>query len=241
MSALTILWFIFVALLPGLFWLWFYRRQDNPFDQEPLRLIFKTFLYGAAIALPAVALEFAADFFFSFSISQNFLVIVFGALFVIAPIEEFLKYWVVKKTIYHQPTFSEPLDGIIYCISAGLGFASFENLLVVFSEGESAILLRFATATLMHAIASGIVGYYLGRAKFLKNKGGKGSLITFGLVSAILLHGVYNIVVSANTPFTFGLLVILMIVMYFILSAEIKKTKLLKASKAVNKMQVRCE
>lgn len=234
MSFLTILWFIFIALLPGLFWLWFYRRQDNSFDQEPLKLIFKTFLYGAAIALPAVTLEFAADFFFNFSVSQNFLVIAFSALFIIAPIEEFLKYWVVKKTIYHQPKFSEPLDGIIYCISAGLGFASFENLLVVFSEGEKAILLRFATATLMHAIASGIVGYYLGRAKFLKNKEKKGNIIVFGLVSAILLHGVYNIIVSANTSFTFGFLVILMVIMYFILSAEIKKTKLLKTDKAVN-------
>jgi RsiW-degrading membrane proteinase PrsW (M82 family) len=234
-SFFTILWFIFIALLPGLFWLWFYRRQDNREDQEPLKLIFKTFLYGGAIALPAVALEFAADFFLNFSTSQNFFVAALGALFIIAPIEEYLKYWVVRKTIFHHPAFSEPLDGIIYCVAAGLGFASFENLLVVFSEGEGAVILRFATATLMHAIASGIVGYYVGRMKFLKAKEGKNNLIVFGLIIAILLHGVYNIVVSANTPFTFGVLVVLMIGMYFILSSEIKRIKLLKVGETVNK------
>lgn len=228
MSFLTILWFIIVALVPGLFWLWFYRRQDSKSDPEPLRLIFKIFLWGAAMALPAVALEFAADFFLGFSQSKNFFVLAFAALFIVAPIEEFLKYWVVRQKIFNHPAFSEPLDGIIYCVSAGLGFASFENLLVVFSEGEGAVFLRFATATLMHALASGMVGFYLGKMKFQKSGS---SIVWLGLIFAILLHGLYNIIVTMSTSFTLGLLVILMVVMYFILSSEIKEMKAMKIKK----------
>ena len=213
------LWYIFIALIPGIFWLWFYRRQDK--KPEPMKLLFKVFFWGMLATIPAIVLELAVDFIVPFSQSQNFTVIVLSTLFVVAPIEEYLKYIVVREKIFKHKEFDQAVDGIIYAIVAALGFASFENILVIFSEGESAILLRFATATLMHALTSGIIGFYMGLAKFSPDR--KKSLIRQGIIIAIILHSLYNIIAITDTPLTFVLLAVLLLIMYFMLSKGIKE------------------
>jgi RsiW-degrading membrane proteinase PrsW (M82 family) len=236
MIIFIILWYILIALVPGIFWIWFYRKEDRK-NPEPRNLIIKVFLWGMAITIPAVAFEFAADFFIPFTTSEKLYIIFFASLFIIAPIEEYFKYFVIKRWVYTNPAFDEPLDGIIYGVVAGLGFASLENILVIFSEGQSAIVLRFATATLMHAITSGIVGYYLGIAKFTKGKENNSagparekSLISRGLIIAILLHGLYNIIVSIQTVLALILTVLFLIIIYSILASKIRQIKELKSS-----------
>jgi RsiW-degrading membrane proteinase PrsW (M82 family) len=229
---LIILLYIFIALLPGLFWVWFYRRKDRK-NPEPLKLIVKVFLWGMLITIPAIGLELAVDYFLPYSRSDNFFVIVISSLFIVAPIEEVLKYFVVREKIYNHPAFDEPVDGVIYAVVAALGFASFENILVVFSEGQNAIVLRFATATLMHALTAGLVGYYLSILKFGQkqkkySKKQKRNFILQGLAIAIMLHGVYNIIAATKTALTIVLIVIIMIVMYVMLSRGIKELKRLK-------------
>lgn len=214
-----------MAVLPGLFWLFYFRRKDSKNDPEPLKLVFKIFLWGGLMTIPATALEFAADFFFPFTNTNSYIVLVFSALLIVAPIEEFLKYIIVREKIYNNKEFNEPVDGIIYCVAAALGFATFENILVVFGDGgQNSILLRFATATLMHAITSGIAGFYLGRAKFFGHKK-DATLINRGLIYAILIHAAYNIIVSTSMPVTFGVLVFFMFFIYFLLSSKIKELK----------------
>lgn len=249
MIIFIIFWYIFIALIPGVFWVWFYRREDRK-NPEPRKLIIKVFLWGMAITVPAVVFEFAADFFVSFMTSEKFYIAALASFLIIAPIEEYFKYFVIKKGVYENPAFDEPLDGIIYGVVAGLGFASLENILVIFSEGQNAIILRFATATLMHAITTGIVGYYLGIAKFAlhqvkkeeldekklllssdqdfgqKNK--EKSLVSQGLAIAIFLHGLYNVIVSIQTVLALILVVMLLTIMYLLLSAKIQKIKKVK-------------
>lgn len=232
MSPFIILWYIFIALIPGLFWLYFYRRKDRK-HPEPLKLIIKVFLWGMVITLPAIGLELAVDYFFPYSHSTSFFVIAFSALFIVAPIEEILKFFVVKEKIYENPAFDEPLDGVIYAVVAALGFASLENILVIFSEGPDAIILRFATATLMHAIASGIAGYHLGLLKFGPKQKNfthrqKRNFMIRGLAIAIILHGVYNIVAGTKTALTISLIAMIIIAMYFMLSRGIKELKKIK-------------
>lgn len=222
---MPILWYILIALIPGLFWLWFFGRFDRE-QPEPGKLLLGLFIWGMAATVPAVALELGIDFFIDYSTSTKLPVIVLSALLIVAPIEEYLKYWVVKRIVWRHPAFDETIDGIIYCVVAALGFATLENILVIISTGSSkAILLRFATATLMHALASGIVGYYLGLAKF--NKGGKFPIIQ-GILIAIVLHGVYNIIAATNTPLTIFLLTLLLIIMYIMLTSGIREIKKMK-------------
>lgn len=218
------IWYIIIALIPGIFWIWFYRRKDK--NPEPRRLIINIFLWGMLITLPAIIFEYAAEFFIPFIGTENILVVFFSSLFIVAPIEEYLKYFVIKKKALSNPAFDEPMDGIIYGVVAGLGFASLENLLVIMAEGENIIILRFATATLMHAVTTGIVGYYLSMSKFFKGKNkGKNSYITVGLITAIIIHGLYNTIVSTQTVLTLIVLILFLIIMYTILALKIKKFK----------------
>jgi len=232
---LIILLYVFIALIPGLFWLWFYRRKDKT-NPEPRKLILKIFVWGMLITIPAIGIELAIDYFFPYSKSANFTIIILSSLFIVAPVEELLKFFIVKEKIYHHKAFDEPIDGVIYAVVAALGFASLENILVIFSEGHNAIILRFATATLMHAITSGIVGYYLGLLKFGQeqrkySKAKKRNFIIQGLVIATLLHGLYNIVASTNTSLTIILIASIIIIMYFMLSRGIKELKTIKIQK----------
>lgn len=212
--------YILLAFIPGLFWIWFFRRFDKA-QPEPGKLLFILFLWGILATVPAIALEIGIDFFISYSTSQNFLMIIVSALFIVAPIEEYLKYLVVKEKAYLNPAFDEAIDGVIYSVVVALGFASLENVLVVVSTGSSGpLLLRFGTATLMHALTSGIIGYYLGLAKF--NQAKEKVLISQGLVIAIILHGLYNIIAATHTSLTLFLLFFLLVVMYIMLTSGIK-------------------
>jgi len=229
---LIIIWYILIALIPGFFWVWFFRRKDKR-NPEPLKLIIKVFLWGMLITIPAIGIELALDYFFPYSNSDNILVIIFSSLLIVAPVEELLKYFVVKEKIYNHKAFDEPIDGVIYAVVAALGFASMENILVIFSNGHNAIVLRFATATLMHAIASGIVGYYLGLLKFGREQQKysakkKKYFIAQGLIIASLLHGLYNIIAATKTSLTFFFIALMIIIMYFMLSRGIKELKTIK-------------
>lgn len=232
---LIILWYILIALIPGFFWVWFYRRKDKK-NPEPLKLIIKVFIWGMLITIPAIGIELAIDYFFPYSKSSSLLIITISSLLIVAPIEEILKFFVVKEKIYNHKAFDEPLDGVIYAVVAALGFASLENILVIFSDGHNAILLRFATATLMHAITSGIVGYYMGMLKFGEEQQKyspkkKKYFIIQGLVIASLLHGLYNIVAGTNSSLTIFLIVSIIIIMYIMLSRGIKELKTIKINK----------
>jgi RsiW-degrading membrane proteinase PrsW (M82 family) len=94
---------------------------------------------------------------------------ILGSIFVVGFIQEFLKYAGVRYTVYSSPEFDERIDGIIYGAAIGLGFATMLNVRYVVDNngvnlGVGAI--QVAVNALAHASFSGVVGYFLGRAKF---------------------------------------------------------------------------
>ena len=166
---LDVIWYIFLGFLPGLFWLWFYYKKD--LHPEPLKWIAKVFLWGMLATVPAIVIEIILEFFFKQWLEPGTIAYIFVITFVVvAPVEEFVKYLVVKRTVYRDKVFDEKIDGVIYMIAAALGFVTFENILAAVESGGSIVLARAMTATLLHAVASGLVGFYLGEAKFRPQK-----------------------------------------------------------------------
>lgn len=184
--------FIIFGFLPSFAWLFFFLKEDV--HPEPKKMITKAFLAGALITLAAAVFQSALKHLFDFfNIQQYSLVcfLVFGA------IEEILKflaaYWTVSKSRY----FDEPIDAMIYMITAALGFAMIENIAVmskmtIASQAIGVIVLRFVGATLLHALSSGIVGYYWAKSFISTNKSQWSLVIGQGLIIASLLHGVFN-------------------------------------------------
>jgi protease PrsW len=221
------LFYILLGLLPSLIWLVFYLRKDK--HPEPNSMILKIFAYGMLLAPIAVILElfliwllypdFKISSFLS-GIPQNGLIrIILAATLIPALVEESLKYSLVKIKILRNSVFDEPTDAMLYCIITGLGFAAVENLLILFrsssmlmSEALAIIGFRFIGATFVHALAAGIVGYYiaLGLLKLKKKK----LLILSGLSIAIIFHACYNyfiITIAERQNAIFYFLIILLI------------------------------
>lgn len=184
------------ALAPSLIWLAFFLRKDT--HPEPNRMIVKVFLAGMLITIPAIFIEtFLEGFFSSFSLPRiGFLLLYF--LLGIALVEELLKYLVVRFGVFSNAALDEPVDVMLYMIIAGLGFAAFENVLLLFRLIQTypatdiflVNIIRFMEAVFLHALVSGLFGYFIALS-FLKKKH-KGFLLFFGFFSATVLHGLFN-------------------------------------------------
>jgi RsiW-degrading membrane proteinase PrsW (M82 family) len=118
------------------------------------------------------------------------------AFAVISLSEEFAKYLFIRYYIFPKKVFDEPMDGIVYAIMVGMGFATLENILYVVIRPEDMTTafrigwLRMLTAVPGHAIFAVVMGYFIGRAKFVTQ--GQAWLLWTGLCSAVLLHGLYD-------------------------------------------------
>lgn len=130
--------------------------------------------------------------------------------FGIALVEEFMKYLAVRFSVMRDPNFDEPIDALLYLIIAALGFAAVENVLTVsgdevqqaglFGAGGVMLILtaRSLSATLLHTLASGFVGYFLGRSFFSRRP--RHHFVGLGIIIAAVVHGLYNGLVGG----TFG-------------------------------------
>jgi len=202
--------FIIFGLLPSIIWLLFYLRKDV--HPESNAMVLKIFFYGMLAAIIAALVEIGASIFLTFltaPIAKTFLYFLFSEFIVIALVEECSKFLIVRQKVISHPEFDEPIDAMLYMIIVALGFAAFENTLVLFSSffsSESILVaginniikdaifissLRFLGATFLHALASGVVGYFLALS-FLKHQK-RLNLTIKGLGLAALLHGLFNI------------------------------------------------
>ena len=215
-----------LGFAPSLLWLTFYLRRDC--HPEPKYLLIKAFLMGIVISPLAILLqlgfsELRAIFNFEFLYQGTTAFFLWSSL-----VEEFLKFLAVYLVVVRSPEFDEPVDGMIYMITAALGFAAIENVLVMFSlipnGAETALntlALRFVGATLLHALASGFMGYFLAMSWFFHEH--KKKLVLFGLAMATLFHGVFNMLIvfaqeSANPVIGLVYTTFLLIILAFLVS-----------------------
>ncbi len=188
---------IVLAIVPSLLLVWYYYRQDRR-KPEPKGLIIKTFLLGIVVTLPVIIVELLVSLFEGFFSWFPLLYYCFKAFVVAAFCEEAFKLLIVKKYAYNQVHFDEMMDGVVYTIVASLGFACMENILYVIGDGVTVAILRAFTALPMHAVASGMMGYYIGKAKFADDKTQERSFLYKGLWIAILIHGLYDFFIFAS-------------------------------------------
>ena len=103
--------------------------------------------------------------------------------------EELFKYLVLTRYSARNPAFDEPMDGVVYGVTASLGFATLENILYVANGGLGVAITRAITAVPSHACLGAIMGYYVGQARFNRQSSPPANR---GLVIAIILHGLYD-------------------------------------------------
>ncbi len=185
----TIIYAILGGVAPAILWLWFWFFQEDRDEPEPIGLIIVTFILGGILVLVAMWLE---------KYSMNFIKDNTTQTIVWAGIEEILKLIGVSFIIFGNNIIRQPIDYPMYFIATALGFAAFENVLYLIkplSTSDSIVgmltgNLRFLGSTLLHAIASSMIGSALGLSFYLKQN----RVIYFfiGIIFAIVLHSVFN-------------------------------------------------
>lgn len=219
------------GLIPALFWLWFWLREDHK-NPEPMLLIAITFIAGMAVVPVALPLQKMAIDIYSGS----------NVILVWVIIEEVLKYTAALLVIFWNKAVDEPIDYVIYMIAIALGFSSLENALFVltpFSLHEYTTVavtgsFRFLGASLLHVLASATIGIFLGFA-FYKSKLQKVLYGLAGLFIAISLHALFNFfIIKASEPGREnGVLIVLLFVWMgvILLFLAFEKIKLLEISR----------
>lgn len=193
-----------LAIAPAAFWLWYFYNKDR-YEPEPLSWILMVYVLGIAVTIPVAFIEGVIG-----EVLPEFLIVV-----MVAPVvEESGKYLVVRKTVYESGEFDEPVDGIIYAAAAGLGFATLENVIYVFSALETSLFLALQTGLVRalisvpgHVLFSAMWGYALGKARFLPAEKRPGVIAT-GLILAMGSHALFNLLLYDAIGFAVLILVV---------------------------------
>lgn len=197
-----------LAGVPAVLWLGFFYLMDRH-EPEPKRLVAGVSILGALIAgpladfvqyqvVPPYALEMQ-------SVGAFALDRMLYAMFVQGLSQELCKYAVVRYTVYTSREFDEPMDGIVYMMACGTGFAVWTNYHQLSAQGHSVHLAagvaKAVVMTLAHASFAGALGYVLGRAKFSRRSAPIRGLMLFGgLVIAAVLNGQFASVEASVIP-----------------------------------------
>src|SRR4029079_8570800 len=164
---------LLMAGIPALFWLGFFYLMDRH-EPEPKQLVAGVCVLGAMIAAPLadfVLSQFAPGAALGVAgLSPFSLDRIVNAVLIVGLAQEMCKYAVVRYTIYLSRELGEPMDGIVYMMACGTGFAVWVNYHRLSGQHHEVYLsigaAQAVVTTLAHASFAGVLGYVMGRAKF---------------------------------------------------------------------------
>ena len=214
---------LLVTILPSILIILFFVYSDK--FKEPKSEIIKVFIFGILITIPAYILNtLMGDFWYkNTSVSENLI----SSFLTAAPVEEGLKLSILYYFVYKMKDFNEPLDGIVYGVTASLGFATLENIYYVYlladyfeTTSMALAIVRSFSAVPAHAVFGIFMGYFFMKYAFIK----KADNLFFAFIIPLSLHGCYNLFVSSNFYVAIFLIIISWIIALKMFS-RLKKTQ----------------
>jgi RsiW-degrading membrane proteinase PrsW (M82 family) len=157
-----------LALVPAFLWLAFFLGQDWKRAQRK-RILLRVFFFSA-IAASGGGLRLVDELFkLETWLPENPWLRLLGLILVVGFSQEFLKYLVVRYTVFPTEDYLDRVDGILYGIVAGLGYATALNMEFVLSN-QGVLLsvgsMHMVVTALSQAGFSAVFGYSLAGAKF---------------------------------------------------------------------------
>lgn len=211
------------GIVPCLFWLVFWLREAHE-HPEPPQIILACFIGGMLTTLLVFPFEYLVAIIFS---HEGILTLTLWAF-----IEEAGKLAVCWFIVLRTHKDHQPVDIVIYMVTVALGFAALENtffLIAPLANGDalgSFITgnMRFIGASLLHTLASALIGVFLAFAYF-KKKHLKLEYGLAGLIVAGMLHTIFNFFIlkgSGIQTFLVFASVWLLIIMLIVLLEKVK-------------------
>ncbi|MBQ4389398.1 MAG: PrsW family intramembrane metalloprotease [Bacteroidales bacterium] len=209
-SWLLTLFFVLLAVLPALVLVYYIYKRDR-LHPEPPRQLVKAFLWGVVSA--PIAIVFALLIETVFSVvplpSGRFWTPLSGAFLGAAIPEECAKLLVLWLFLRKRKDFDEHMDGIVYAVCVGMGFAAFENILYVTDfvgqidfVGLSGVmgmgLSRAFLSVPGHFGFAVLMGYFYSLAHF-QGQEYRETYMHLALLLPILAHGLFDFLLMLDT------------------------------------------
>ncbi len=200
MSPITFIAFL-GGVVPNLLWLAFWLFEDS-IHPEPKKYLLLTFVLGMLAVWPVLKTE---EFIVGYTAGSMMLLCW-------AFTEEIGKFVAGLLGGILWPVFDEPLDAVIYMVTAALGFSAMENFLFLSGSLQQGALhgiisgdLRFIGATLLHTLSSATIGVSLAYA-YYKTVGTRRLFALLGVILATALHTLFNFfILGQGGDATFGI------------------------------------
>ena len=186
---------IALAVLPALILIYYTYQQDS-LQREPAKNLVKAFFFGwlsvlasLCLSMPAMSMGLCPSEIASFT--DAFRTAFFGA----AIPEESAKLLLLWLFLRKCRDFDERMDGIVYAVCVGMGFAAFENIEYLFASGSEWVTTgigRSLTAIPGHFAFAVIMGYYYSLHHFDSYRAPLVGLKMW--LYPVLAHGLYDTV-----------------------------------------------
>ena len=194
--------YIAIALAPGIAICLFIFYKDI-YNREPKLNLIVSFFLGCVAIIPAIIFESA----FNYTNNGSVTGVAIFSFAIVGFSEEFSKFLGLRLYSYNKKSFDEPLDGIVYSIMVGMGFATLENVMYVLKyaevgQGLEVGLKRMFLSVPAHGTFAVVMGYYVGKAKF----DSKNSfwLMLAGLLGAVFFHGTFDFFLFVSSSTAWG-------------------------------------
>ena len=196
-----IIFYLLLALVPSVLIGWYLYKKDV--HKESKGLLVKLFIGGIGSAFLTFVLTILANSVvpgivptIDGSVNYNIIGLFIRVMLGIALIEEFSKWFFSYYIGYRSKEFDETYDIILYCGFVALGFATFENILYVFTSDNTlqVALLRAITAVPGHKQYE-----LVGNIKLRKKN------MILSIAIPMVTHGIYDFLVMSGS----GLLIII--------------------------------
>lgn len=206
---------IAAALLPALLLMIYIFTRDR-IEKEPVPLLIRLALFGAAACIPsAIAESCLLALLESSSLVEPAFTFI-RAFAIVAFWEELFKLIFLKSATWKNSAFDFRFDGIVYSVFVSLGFASLENILYLTGNGLGIALSRGLFAVPGHMTFSVFMGIHYSEAKqydMLSRPFKKLLSMLTALLFPTLLHGLYDYLLMAGAeelaPFFFAFVALL--------------------------------
>ncbi len=187
-----------LAIIPAALWLSFFYRQDR-LEPEPHHYVLGVFLI-AMLVTDVLWRRVVVDLFHltDWVATDNWSALL-GNILVVGFLLQGIVYVVVRFTVYPTAEFDERMDGIVYGTAAGLGIATMLNINFILESGGAELgvgVIHVVVTALAQAAFGGVVGYFLGEAKFTDEPFW---WMPLGLLISAILNGVFRyLIVEVN-------------------------------------------
>lgn len=213
------------SLIPPLFLLWKVYQSDK-IEKEPFGLLLAIFVLGMFSTVLAGVLEVAGSNILQSILSEEMLstpsgTTIFNLIFyfiVVGGSEELVKFLAMMIPTWRNRAFNYVFDGVVYGVTAALGFAALENIFYVLDTGLVTAGVRAWTAIPLHCITGIFMGHYYGIAKAADRwgNGKKGKYLLRSILVPLLIHGAYDFIATGENSGLLLLFFAYIIVMDFI-------------------------